>query len=165
MTYCAIHVPAFTWVFCFACLFRVKPQRSFLNWFEVVKLVSVIVGVAWMDCGYNGDLLFRINIVEAVISDAIHRRWIEVIIGLFLCITRLNIIHALIYTAWNIRFSSNGGFSPSTRILLLVPFILMPTWTHQSWLIARSKSLLLHMTMRATHFTWFYTPGKSSVTH
>ena len=151
----------FFWPFCFLCGLKGKTQKSYWNWFEVLKLLSVLLGSLAMDLGYDCELIFRLNILEAVVAGYFKDPF-NSLFGLCLAWAPLNIYHACLYSAWNARFSYMGGFSHSTRLILLVPFL--GPWSHHNWLRLRGRSLLLNMALRASQWMDIYTPGRTFVT-
>ena len=113
-----------------------------------------------MDLEYDCSLIFRLNILEAVFAG--RRDPLNALLGIYLVFGPLNFLHACLYSIWNARFSYKGGFSRSTRIILLVPFI--GPWSHDRWLKIRGRSLLLNMALRASQWMSLYIPGETSVT-
>jgi len=152
------------WLICLICAMKAKNEKKYWNWFEVVKFVSVLVGTIAMDFQYDCSIIFRINILEAVVAGLVQKDLLNGILGVYLCVAPLDFQHAVLYSIWNARFSYNGNFSRSTRIILLVPFIAMP-WSHNSWLKIRGRSLLLNMALRTSQWCVFYIPGRTTVTH
>jgi len=150
------------WTFCIICVFKAKNEETFWNWFEVVKLLSVIIGNIAMDMNYDCSFIFRINIFEAVVAD-LSTDPLNSLFGLYLVFSPLNFYHACLYSVWNARFSYKGNFSRSTRIILVVPFIT-GTWSHTHWLKIRGRSLLLNMALRASQWMLPYIPGRTTVT-
>ena len=148
------------WAFCTLCALKGKSETSFFNWFEVLKLLSVLIGNIMMDLEYDCSLIFRLNILEAVFAG--RRDPLNALLGIYLVFGPLNFLHACLYSIWNARFSYKGGFSRSTRIILLVPFI--GPWSHDRWLKIRGRSLLLNMALRASQWMSLYIPGETSVT-
>ena len=150
------------WTFCIICALKAKNEKTFWNWFEVVKLLSVIVGNIVMDMDYDCSFIFRINIFEAVIA-GLSNDPLNSLFGLYLVVGPLNIYHACLYSMWNARFSYKGNFSRSTRIILLVPF-LTGTFEHTHWLKIRGRSLLLNMALRSSKWMSIYIPGQTTIT-
>lgn len=150
------------WAFCILCTLKAKNEKTFWNWFEVLKLFSVIIGNIAMDLEYDCSLIFRLNILEAVIA-GLSNDPINSLFGLYLVIGPLNFYHACLYSIWNARFSYKEHFSRSTRIILVVPFIT-GRWSHEKWLKIRGRSLLLNMALRASQWMSLYIPGQTAVT-
>lgn len=164
LTQLAITHPWSLWVFCITCLLKSKNEPAWYNWFEILKLVSIVISCLAIDFEYkNLHLLLRINILEAVVSDLLRKKWFNACAGWVLIFYQVDMTHALVYSLWNAAFSYGKDFSRSTRLLLITPFIIANN--HSVWLEARSKSLLINMALRSVHFTTFFTPEKTSVTH
>jgi hypothetical protein len=134
-------------------------------------------------------IILAMNIAQAVVSDLQHgwRALPNALTGIFLITTiprhaldvdRLATLAAsglfilpvtygwsALYTTWNCAFSYGGNFSWSTRVIMVVPWIL--SWHFDEpgvWIGARCICLCLNMILRATETTSFYTPGLTFLT-
>jgi hypothetical protein len=173
--------------------------KSWLNWFEIAKLTTVVAGVACIVAFHvdpstyhysalSGLLIF--NIFEAVVSDVLDHGLYGVpnaLAGCILMITSISnaddvliakqqsgIEHMVLfpisfrwiflYSSWNAAFTYARNFSPSTRLCLLVAILVAILFGANTWLTARTYSLIFNMLFRASEILWIFSPGKSYVT-
>lgn len=138
---------------------NIRINKSWLNWFEITKLLSCILGLVVLHFyPQHIQIILIINILEAIIKDK------YLINSLFGCLVIFilnpqSMLWVVLYSAWNALFTYTYGFSWSTRVQLLTPIILFDMWIE-----ARVYSLLLNMLMRATECVYLFQPGKSYLT-
>ena len=145
---------------CSLSLFNVQIKTSWFNWFEILKLISCLLGILVIEYypQYIHHLIV-INILEAVIKDNCK---LNSLLGILVMVT-LNpqsILWVVIYSIWNAVFTYTYGFSWSTRVVLLTPIILFDMWVK-----ARVYSLLINMLMRASEMVYLFRSGESYLTY
>ena len=163
------------------------------KWFTVARFGGALAGViALTMLRYSGAVgstadscvawLLAANILEAIIRDVQTANWANAVTGMFLMATipfvsesrtaliigwfdfPLSATWIILYSSWNAAFSYANDFAWTTRLILIPPLLVVFQLGWDFWLGARATSLLVHLTMRAVHFTPFYTPGATSMT-
>ncbi len=154
---------------------RIEPR--WLNWFEVVKLVSILVGVvAFIRAQFEPvpqivfQLLLSVNILEAVLAELLLLGFnLNTVVGagiVFGFCDPLSLWWIAVYSLWNATFSLALGFSHSTRLCLAVPVLVCMVLNDRSvWLSARTFSLVFNMLLRANQSTRIFMPGQSFLTN
>lgn len=162
--------------------------KSNLNWFEIIKLISVVIGLVTIIIMQKYPNLYSFQILRALliinIIEAITTNF-ETLLILYLIWELMdtpqykiefaeqftmdtNIIHfpvsskwIIIYGIWNALFTYRKNFSHSVRLLLIVPLF----FNSYLWLVSRTYSLILNMLFRATKIIWLFNPGYSYLTN
>ena len=164
------------------------------KWFTAAKFVAALAGVValvWLrgehntSVGKNGSIvvnsLLVINMFEALVRDVQTKHFTNAFVAFSLIATlpypapqcsiddgwfvfHISGIWVLVYSSWNGAFTYQNNFAWTTRLILLPPLFVAVLHGMPYWIGARAVSLLAHLTMRAVHFTKFYTPGASTLT-
>lgn len=160
------------------------------NWFEIGKFCAGAAGLVIFECVRNDLLhyavahmwisqLLVVNILMAVVSDATNTmcHLPNAVAGLMLIMQLprskdYNISHKLewdwilCYTSWNAAFSYGFNYSSSTRVVLLAPILICVCMGDtNTWLIARTISMMLNMLWRWAQVSYLYDPARSRITN
>lgn len=158
-----IHYPELSFLYLLWATTTTKINKKWLNWFEILKFISVIIGCfsLYFYPEYKENIL-KINILEAILYDKSLYNKVSGVLLLYYCEYE-QIFWILLYSTWNAAFSYGRNFNWTTRFILLIPLILY--FMHQDWLYTRCYSLLLNMILRSTEIIKYYDPkGKTFLT-
>lgn len=193
LTVSPIAVWGYIVMFCLLCSQRLGStfDKGMTKWFTVAKFAGALVGVVALTYVRHVEseqppgtalvtMLLAINIFEALARDVREGNWTNALSALVLVATLPPNAHATVkggsytyalspvwialYSSWNAVFSYANNFAWTTRLILLPPLAAVVIQGPSYWLGLRATSLLVHLTMRAIHFTKFYVPGASSLT-
>jgi hypothetical protein len=173
---------------------RVRPHggtwdSGMTRWFTVVKFVAALIGVVAMNISRGNAVwtahcrfILILNIIEALVRDVQLSHWANAGTAFFLIVMipsvagqfvdanlfsfELSNTWVILYSAWNAVFTYGDNFAWTTRLVLLPPIFVSHVLLArpECWLGARCLSLLLHLVMRGTNFTLFYSPGSTCLT-
>lgn len=157
-----------------------------IDWFAFVKFSTIILSGITM-CYYMGGytelthnlttVFMTVNILEAICKELQVIITCNSLVGFLLI---LNIPYyknetyqtsyivfpfdfdwIVLYTLWNLCFVYSSKCTISTAIILVTPIILSLIYGSETWIYYRTISLLIHLVMRATEFTYLYNPKES----
>ena len=136
--------------------------------FSAVKFVSLVASVTVSSLGWDTTWPLRLNVLQAVLADALKDDWMDraisvpnVIAGCLLAYDAKRVPSPewiFNYTIWNVAFVYGMGFSALYVFVLFVP---LPFAMRDAWLPARAYSLFVVACLRWFKATRVFTPGES----
>lgn len=168
---------------------RIQTDERWFNPFEVVKLAEVLLAVATLVGMQTHLVpleprllhgLLLVNVGTAVACDALVHglHGVPNVLAGILVMRHTPIkqtyLHPTngalyvstpypwiaLYSVWNAAFAYGFGYSHTTRLVLVPPVLLCICLSSPDiWIVPRSWSMLVNMSLRASESFWVYRPG------